>query len=314
MRKIIPFVGRLDNHNTRIWLDLLNDQLDDLTVVPLCKLDIQSRKTARVAIVANPDPTDLADLPNLKWIQSVWAGVERLLSEYPDKNVQIVRMIDPLLSQVMAEAALAWSLFILRDMHLYRQQQAEQLWRQHQLPLPSEKTIGVLGLGALGKTAALRLKDNGFNTIGWSRSPCDITGVKTYFGDCELQTVLALSDILVVLLPLSPQTTNLLDANRISQMKPGVSILNFGRGATIDDDALVKALDSSRIKHAILDVFAIEPLPDGHIFWTHPNVTVLPHISAPTNKISATKIVVANVAEYFRSGRIPNAVNQSMGY
>ena len=266
------------------------------------------------AVVVNPDPAVLENLPNLKWIQSLWAGVERVLSEYSNEDEKIVRLIDPQLSKTMSEGVLAWSFYLHRAMPTYLAQQATQSWNQPYLPTPEERTIGLLGLGQLGKAAAFRLKENEFNVIGWSRSKAEIDGVETFHGADGFSEVLGRSDILVILLPLSSATQGLLNAENVAKIKPGASIINFGRGPIIDDDALIAALDSNHLEHAVLDVFSVEPLPREHPYWAHPSVTVLPHCSAPTNKKTGAKIAAKNISEYVAKGILPPSVDRKLGY
>lgn len=175
-------------------------------------------------------------------------------------------------------------------------------------------TIGLLGLGALGRAAAERLTHAGFNVSGWSRSEKAIAGVETLTGDDGLQTLLEKSDILVCLVPLTDATRGLLDAGRLAVMKQGAALINFARGAVIVADDLLSALDSGRISHAVLDVFEQEPLPTASSFWRHPKVTVLPHISAPTSRESSARIVAGNVRIWRETGRLPDTVDMIRGY
>ena len=137
--------------------------MPEVTIKTLSSLSPEELSAAEVAIVANPDPQDLLQLPRLRWIQSLWAGVERLVAELPEHSkVEIVRLEDPQMAKTMAEAVLAWVLYLHRDMPRYRRQQQERVWREHDLPLPSERTIGILGLGQLGRMSARVLLDQGF--------------------------------------------------------------------------------------------------------------------------------------------------------
>lgn len=166
----------------------------------------------------------------------------------------------------------------------------------------------------MGATAARRLKANGFRVIGWSRSPKTIAGIETFHGEDGLGAVLAQADILVLLLPLTAATRGLIGADALGRMKPGASLINFGRGALIDDAALLARLDSGALDHAVLDVFATEPLPSDSPYWAHERVTVLPHISAPTSVATASRIVADNLRAWLRDGAIPRAVDRRAGY
>ncbi|MFD1384614.1 2-hydroxyacid dehydrogenase [Rhodanobacter aciditrophus] len=314
MKAPIPFIHRLDEADERLWLEQLSRQMPDESILPLNKLSDAECKMADIAVVANPDPEDLKRLPNLVWVHSVWAGVERMVNELDNPAFRIVRLVDPELSNTMAEAVLTWSLFLHRDIPDYSLQQQKALWQ----PLPyvpaRERTVGLLGLGELGKASAERLKSNGFNVIGWSRSQKTIAGVECFSGEEGFESVLNKSDILVCLLPLTQHTENLLSFESMDLIKPGAKLINFARGKIIDDEALLYALNTGRLQRAVLDVFAIEPLPRSHPYWTHPKVSVLPHISAATSIYSASQIVAQNVRNYRMLNILPNTVDLQLGY
>ncbi|WP_288960911.1 NAD(P)-dependent oxidoreductase, partial [uncultured Sulfitobacter sp.] len=168
-----------------------------------------------VAIVANPDPEQLQNMPNLKWVQSLWAGVENLVHTLPDE-VAVVRMTDPQLAKTMAEAVLTMTLYLHRDLPKYAEQQLDAVWEQHTLTLPEDRIVGILGLGALGRAACGTLSLNGFDVLGWSRSLRSIPDVRCYFGDDGLAELLSIADIVVILLPLTNETKGLLDKSRLS--------------------------------------------------------------------------------------------------
>ncbi len=313
--QVLPLVARLSADEEREWLDSLNAELaPEVEVRALADMSDDERRTARVAIVANPDPAKLAALPALEWIQSLWAGVERLVAEMPADGPKVVRLVDPQMAETMSEAVLAWTLYLHREMPRYARQQARRIWQEHSLKTPDQQTVALLGLGNLGKSAALRLKANGFNVIGWSRSSKTIDGIETFSGTDGLATTLSRADIAVLLMPLTPDTRGLINADTLGHMRPGAGLINFARGPIIDDTALLEALDSGRVGHAVLDVFAVEPLPDDHPYWGHPSVTVLPHISAPTTQSTASRIVRDNIRAYLETGTLPPTVDLVRGY
>lgn len=315
MKPVIPLLIRAQEDELAIWQQQLPAALQDIAIAKsFDELSEEERQTAELAIVANPDPKDVAALPNLKWVQSLWAGVERLVSELPEDSPLIVRMTDPQMAETMSEAVLAWTLYLHRDMPRYTRQQRDRVWLEHPLKLPSQQTVAVLGLGKLGSRALARLRDNGFDVCGWSRSKKDFIGVETYHGDDGLKTILAKADIIIMLMPLTAETRGLLNRETLALLPKGASIINFARGPIIDDDALLEALDSGHLAHAVLDVFSAEPLPQDHPYWSHPNVTVLPHISAPTIPATAAKIVTDNITSYLKTGTIPQSVDRKRGY
>jgi glyoxylate/hydroxypyruvate reductase len=314
MTSVIPFLARGSRENHSAWLGALRDAMPNDEIIAFDELSDAARLAARVAIVANPEPAQILQLPNLQWVQSLWAGVEKMMTELPPSDLKIVRLVDPALSQAMAEAVLAWSLYLHRDMPAYRSQQAQSLWQAHELVAAHDRKVAILGLGHMGKAAARRLIDNGFSVVGWSRTPLQLEGVNTYSGEDGLNEMLAIADIVVVLLPLTPATTGLLNAESMAKMKHGASVINFGRGAIIDAPSLIDKLNDNHLNHAVLDVFEVEPLPATSALWQHPKVTVLPHISAPTNKKTASAIVAGNIAAFLERGLIPEHVDWGLGY
>ncbi|WP_312357573.1 glyoxylate/hydroxypyruvate reductase A [Agrobacterium sp.] len=314
MSSPIAFVSRMNAETEAVWKHALRAAMPQEEILAFSELTNEQRRAVNFAIVANPDPADIAALPGLTWIHSLWAGVERLVLELGDKAPPIVRLKDPELSRVMAEAVLAWTYYLQRDMLAYRDNQQKTLWQEFDYRHPREMTIGLLGLGALGAAAAERLRHAGFNVAGWSRSAKAIGGVETLTGDDGLQTLLEKSDILVCLVPLTDATRGLLDAGRLAAMKNGAALINFARGAVIIAEDLIAALDSGRLSHAVLDVFEQEPLPVSSAFWQHPKVTVLPHISAPTSRESSARIVAGNVYTWRETGTLPETVDMARGY
>ena len=311
---MIALVTRMTADAEQLWLTALSQKLPGETIIPFRDFDDAARKKVDIAIVANPDPADIARLPGLKWIHSVWAGVERLVSELGENGLPIVRLIDPQLSRTMAEAVLAWTYYLFRDMPAYARFQRQHVWRQLPYRRPQAVTVGLLGLGALGAASASRLKEAGFNVIGWSRAPKSLEGVETFHGKQGLDILLKRSEILVCLLPLTDETTGLLNSSRLSSLPKGASLINFARGPIVVTDDLVKALDSGALKHAVLDVFDVEPLPAEAVLWQHPAITVLPHVSAPTDRETATTIVAGNILAFRSSGALPPTVDKARGY
>jgi glyoxylate/hydroxypyruvate reductase A len=310
----IAFVTRIEPDEEEAWLGKLRAAMPDETIVPIRQIPEDERASVDIAIVANPDPADLARLPNLKWIHSLWAGVERLVGELGDLKVPIVRLVDPELARTMAEATLAWTYYLFRDMPAYAAQQRDAVWKPLAYTRPEKTTVGVLGLGALGSAALIRLRDAGFSVVGWSRTPKTIEGIEIFAGEETLERMLARTDILVCLLPLTAETRGLLDATRLAQLPRGASLINFGRGPIVVDGDLVASLDAGHMKHAVLDVFGVEPLPGENPLWRHPKITVLPHISAPTDMETATGIVAGNLRAYRADGTIPPSVDVGRGY
>ncbi|WP_298820110.1 glyoxylate/hydroxypyruvate reductase A [uncultured Roseibium sp.] len=315
MKPIVPFVSEANEDERKAWSTALPTALKDIAEVKaFSTLSEQERSRATVAIVANPDPAKVAAMPNLVWVQSLWAGVERLTAELPQDGPLIVRLTDPQMAETMSEAVLAWSLYLHRDMPKYMTQQRQRVWLGHELLLPAHRTIAILGLGKLGIASARRLKSNGFNVIGWSRSEKSLDDIRTYCGQDGLEAVLKQADSLVLLMPLTDETRGLLDSTAFEHCKPGATVINFARGPIIETPALIAALDRGQLSHAVLDVFDSEPLPPESPLWSNSNVTILPHISAPTITSTAPQIVADNIRHFFQTGCLPESVDRKKGY
>ena len=198
----------------------------------------------------------------------------------------------------MAEATLAWTLYLHRDMPAYAAAQRQRRWVPLDYRLPSERRIGLLGLGELGRRSAAMLQQAGFPVSGWSRTPKALEGVVTFSGADGLQMMLGETDVLICLLPLTPETRGLVGTEALAALPRGAALLNFGRGPVVDVTALVAALDTGHLAHAVLDVFETEPLPVESPLWLHPKVTVLPHITADTKRQTASRIAAANIETY----------------
>lgn len=310
----IPFIADIDPAEHPLWLDSLNAALPEIEVIPSERFNNQQADEVTFAIVANPKPAELSRFPNLIWVQSLWAGVEKMVRMPELENIAIVRMKDPELARIMAEAVLAWTLYLHREMPVYAQQQRERIWHQHLYTPPARRTVGVLGTGNLGQAAIRTLSTNGFSVCAWGRSARTIEGAECYAGVDQLDAMLSRCDILVVLLPLTPDTHHLLDESRLKQMKHNASLINFARAPIVDYSALIHRLDSGQLKHAVLDVFEREPLPMDSPLWGHPSITLLPHVSGPTDIGSASLIVQQNIHRYLADGEIPEAVDFRRGY
>lgn len=309
----VAFLTR-DHTAVSDWCKTLSASMPDETVVPFADLTAADKAAVEIAIVADPDPAEVAELHGLVWIHSLWAGVERLVSELGPAAPPLVRLVDPELARTMAEAVIAWTYYLQRDMPAYRRQQEQGVWEQRAYRHPRDITIGLLGLGALGAAAAARLIGAGFRVKGWSRSPKTIDGMETHSGEATLDAMLSTSDIVVCLVPLTNGTRGLMNARRLAAMKPGASLINFSRGPVVVAEDLIAALDADHLSHVVLDVFDVEPLPEASLFWSHPKVTVLPHVSAPTDRVTAGAIVAANIRAYRATGTVPATIVAARGY
>lgn len=272
-------------------------------------------ETIEMAIVANPPPRALAGLPALRLIQSLWAGVDGLLADASvPTDVPLARMVDPAMSASMAETAVWAALSWQRGFFSYAAQQRKRHWQALAGRRAEDVRIAVLGLGQMGRCTAQALLRQGYRVSGWSRSGLPLEGVQTFSGQAELSAVLAAADVVINLLPLTPDTRGLIDARFLAGLPRGAGLVNLARGAHLVDDDLLAALDNGQLGHAVLDVFNTEPLPAAHAYWQHPRVTVLPHAAAATDARSAAAVVARNI-EALAAGRpLSDLVARDAGY
>ena len=297
-----------------LWRDLISQHVSDLDF-RVWPTDIGPKEEIEFALVWRPKLGELQTYPNLKAIFSLGAGVDHLLRD-PDlpKNVPIVRLVDPDLTRGMTEYLIQWALYYHRGMHAYRLKQREKNWQPKRYPHPSERKIGILGQGVLGNDAAQAFVNLGFDVAGWSRSEKNITGVKSFFGGDGLASFLARTEILICLLPLTPETTGIINQDTLAHLPNGAFVINAARGAHVVDDDLLAALDSGKIAAATLDVFNPEPLDEEHPYWSHPNVNITPHVASLTNANTAAAEIAANIKR-IQSGNEPlHIVNVKGGY
>jgi glyoxylate/hydroxypyruvate reductase A len=276
------------------------------------------RAAVDVAIVANPQPGQLVGYPNLGFVQSLWAGVDRLLDDPSlPAHLPLARMVDPAMTAAMAQTA-AWAVLSLhRGFHHYARQQAEGRWS----PLPQRRAdecrVLVAGAGELGLAVARQLLTLGYPVDSWGRSARCRVDLNAELltpatapvatpelppprwrygsGEADWQRFAAEAEVVINLLPLTPQTRGFFDAARLAGLRRGAGLVNLARGAAVVDADLLAALASGQIGHAVLDVFTQEPLAPDHPYWRHPQVTVLPHVAALTDPRSAAVVAAHNI-------------------
>ena len=314
MKSIVPFISNLSKSEVDQWVKVLKKKLKGTEIIKFSSLKKSDYKKVEVAIVANRNPKEIKKLTNLKWIQSIWVGVENLVESFKGESMKIVRLIDPEMSRTMAEAVLSWVLYLHRDMYFYRVQQNKSVWKALSYVKPSKKVVSFIGLGQLGSASANKLLENGFKVCGWSRSKKSIKNIKSFTGYLGLKKMLGQTDILVCLIPLTQNTKYILNNKTLSYLKKGACVINFARGAIINTKDLLKHLNSGRIHHVVLDVFEKEPLPKQSILWKHKKVTILPHISANTDLETASDIVAKNIKIYQLKKKIPKSIDLVRGY
>jgi glyoxylate/hydroxypyruvate reductase A len=251
---------------------------------------------------------DFTPYRQTKAVLSLWAGVERVVGN-PSLTQPLARMVDPGLTEGMVEWVVGHTLrhHLGMDRHIVN---PGHVWDPTCPPLARERSVTILGMGALGSACASALRALNFPVTGWSRTPKP----GCLHGAEGLRQALAGAQVLVLLLPRTAETENLLNAGTLALLPPRAVILNPGRGALIDDVALIAALDAGHVGHATLDVFRVEPLPPDHPFWTHPRVTVTPHIAADTRASSAARVIAENIRRGEAGEPFLHLVDRARGY
>ncbi|MGG5811364.1 2-hydroxyacid dehydrogenase [Falsiroseomonas sp. CW058] len=261
------------------------------------------------------DMAELRRYPKLKLIVSMGAGVDHLLRPPgPPPGIPVARLVDRMLTTQMGEWVLLNVLRFHRQDPDYRAQQRDRVWRELPAPVTAERRIGILGLGELGTHAAGLLRGIGFPVMGWTRRPKAVEGVENLHGPDGLRAMAARSDILVCLLPLTPETRGIVDASLLGLMPRGGFVINGARGGHVVDADLLAALDGGHLAGAALDVFQPEPLPADHPYWSHPKVVMTPHAASITIPASAAPQVVDNLRRAREGRPLVNLVDFSAGY
>ncbi len=267
------------------------------------------------ALLWTPIGDVMQSLPNLKVVFSLGAGVDHLLrQEGLRRDIPIVRMVDAALTQGMSEYLLFHVLRYHRRMPEYAFLQGERRWQQLRQVAAERRKIGIMGLGVMGADVAGKLAALNFSVAGWSRTPKSLPGIQGFFGADQLHSFLRGTEILICLLPLTPQTRAVINQQTLATLPRGACVINVARGAHVNEDDLLAALESGYIAGATMDVFADEPLPPGHPFWRHPAVTVTPHIASLTNPSTAASHVVNNIRRHQHGEPLTDVVDWEQGY
>ncbi len=267
------------------------------------------------AIVWKAPQGELRKYPNLRLIINLGAGVDSIVQDRSlPAGIPIVRIADPDMSRMMAQFVLAAVLRHYRDFVSFARAQKTRRWHYlHPREAPT-CSVGVMGLGNLGATAASELARQGFKVAGWARSPKAIEGVESFHGPAGLAPFLARTEILAVMLPLTPQTDGLLDAKALAMLPRGAKIINVGRGRLVDEDALIAAIRSGQIAEATLDVFRTEPLPADSPLWDFDQVLVTPHLASVAIPRTAARQVAENLRRVKAGEPLINVVDPQRGY
>ncbi|MER8523237.1 MULTISPECIES: glyoxylate/hydroxypyruvate reductase A [unclassified Mesorhizobium] len=271
------------------------------------------------AVVWKQRPNLLSSLPNLRAIFSIGAGVDHIFADPTLPDVPVVKVVADNLTQYMTEYVVWRVLDHHRQGMLYRAQQQKKIWHEPQQRPASDISVGIMGLGTLGRAAASVLLSLGFPVNGWSRSDRPMQGVSTYAGEAGLIPFLNATDILVVLLPLTPQTHGIINHGVLKELRKrnglgGSVLINAGRGRLQKDADILRALDDGTLKEASLDVFEVEPLPKTSPLWSHPKVFVTPHAAATSDPVHLAPIMLRQMDAFERGEALENVVDRDAGY
>lgn len=298
-------------HSPEAWLAAFQRELPDMEI----RLwpDTPEPEEVEFVIAVRHDPALLAGYPNLRAVLAMGAGVEQYTgADMPD--VPVVRLEEPSMSSEMAAYVTHWIVHFQKRMDVYLANQAERIWQSEDYPTADELPIGILGFGRIGKRIGAVLHDLGFPINAWSRTGNFESWAKSFAGMEELADFLAASAAVVNVLPSTKATYKLMNAERFGQCQPGALFINLGRGATVDEAALIAALDSGQIGNAVLDVTDPEPMDQDNPLWSHPNVRITPHVAGFTVVGPASRVIAANIKRILAGEEPYPLVERGRGY
>ncbi len=294
------------------WLESIRGREADLDIQVWP--DLTRAEAVTAALCWKPPKSVMLNFPNLKGVISMGAGVDELLEdETISPELPLLRVVDTSLAQSMFEYCSRVVMQHSDWLDALKRSQRERQWNPSEAPGFSQTRIGVMGLGQIGAHVAEQFAKMGFTVKGWAQSPKHVAGVKSFIAQ-DLKVFLEKLDVLICLLPLTPDTEDILDKNLFAVLPDHAHLVHVGRGAQLNESDLLGALDTARLGHATLDVFKTEPLPKTHPFWTHPRITVTPHCSSLTNPAAVAAQVVENYRR-LNAGKPPlNQVDRDRGY
>ena len=308
----IKILFSANEENWKRYKAPLQDALDDKSLDYELGTTITPSEVDYIVYAPSSSLQDFSPYAKLKAVLNLWAGVEGVTNNKTLK-VPLARMVDSGLTDGMVEWVTGHTLrhHLGIDKHIHGQ---DGIWRSYVPPLAKDRVITILGLGTLGTACGIALKRLGFNVRGWSRREKRVDGIQCFYGDEQIDSSLMDADIVVLLLPDTPLTQNILNKHTLNLLKRGAFVLNPGRGPLIDDDALLAALDSGQIEHATLDVFRIEPLPQNHQYWSNNKVTVIPHKASETRPKTASQVIAMNIERAENGEELLYLVDRENGY
>lgn len=300
-------------HKVKPWIDALKREAPDIEVMAYDKVEDKSK--VLFALAWNHPRGIFKDYPNLKCVSSMGAGVDHIMND-PDipEQVKIARIVDPLLSQDLAEFALTLTMNHLRGITHYKLFQQDSTWKKSMYLRISEVNVGIMGTGMIGNHVATFLSSCGFSVAGWGKNPGKSGNYKRYHGNDQMDDFLQKTNILICLLPLTPDTQGILNKETLEKLPRGAFVINLGRGGHVVDNDLIATLDSGHLSGASLDVFEQEPLPADHPFWKHPRIHITPHVASLTTAPSVAPQIIENYRRAVSNKPLLNLANREQGY
>lgn len=301
-----------DEARGRAWSEAIARELPEVEF--RCWPDLGEPQGIRHIVAWTLSDEALAALPNLEVVFSIGAGVDQLALGRLPPHLRIVRMIEPGITETMAEYDYMAVLSLHRDLPFFLVEQRAGRWSWRDAMPAAERAVGVMGLGELGQAALAALAPHGFRLSGWSRSRRAIAGVSCFAGAEALDAFLAQAEILVCLLPLTDMTRGILCRETFGRLPRGARLVNAARGAHLVQADLIEALDSGQLSAAVLDVTDLEPLPPDHPFYTHPSIILTPHVAGITRTDSAVQSLIANLRRELAGQPLVGEIDRSRGY
>ncbi|MFD0797521.1 2-hydroxyacid dehydrogenase [Maribacter chungangensis] len=278
-------------------------------------LEEHPKEEITMALIWKHPKGSLKDYPNLKCIASAGAGVDYIFDDASvPEHIPITRVVDPYLASDMSEHVLAAIVAELKNFNTYKVQQTQAVWKTTAYRRIADVTVGIMGLGELGALTGKDLVKAGFKVQGWSKNKKSIEGITTFVGDSGLGTFLSGTNFLVCLLPLTPETTGILNTPLFEQLPKGAYIINVARGGHLVDADLIAQLDSNHLSGACLDVYHEEPLPSAHPFWKHPKIFMTPHYASVSDTNSVVPQILENYENLQKGKKLNNVVHREKGY
>ncbi len=302
-----------DEKTVKYWKNALSEK-DPNIVVEVYPNDTERDKTQFVLAFSPPENV-FENYPNLKVIASMAAGIKHITNNQKiPKNVKITKVNDSMHHDDMADFVLALTLSYLRCLPVYFHQKEQAVWQAHDYKRPHETTVGIMGIGAIGKAIGKLLVKNDFKVTGWSRSEKHIDQIKTFHGDGQRSDFVKTADILVCTLPLTKETEGILNTEIFDALPKGAYLINVGRGDHLVEHDLLTAVDNGQLDGAALDVFSDEPLPQDHPFWKHDKIMITPHTAGNVNPKSALDKILSNYKAMKNGEDLVDVVDMGRGY